>query len=170
MKRVVRIRTLTIMVNDPIVADAGLDTVVLQRSVLQLEGYYPTIGVLWSGTNAISSNALMDSQAGLINPQLLPPGDYTYLLETGSERVTLSILSQLLLTSSVLELSGNVFCVNDGIVPLTDFTPQGGTWEGQALVMLYLARSMRAPELAFMMIYSIGILINELFRYCPIRL
>ena len=77
--------TLTIMVNDPIVADAGLDTVVcFNAPMLQLEGYYPTIGVLWSGTNAISSNALMDSQAGLINPQLLPPGDYTYLLETGS--------------------------------------------------------------------------------------
>ena len=129
--------TLTIMVNDPIVADAGLDTVVcFNAPMLQLEGYYPTIGVLWSGTNAISSNALMDSQAGLINPQLLPPGDYTYLLETGSGTCySFDFVTVTVDPLPVLELSGNdVFCVNDGIVPLTDFTPQGGTWEGTGVV------------------------------------
>ena len=53
------------MVNDPIVADAGLDTVVCFNALmLQLEGYYPTIGVLWSGTNAISSNALYGQPGG----------------------------------------------------------------------------------------------------------
>ncbi|MEC7654026.1 MAG: hypothetical protein VX548_03685, partial [Bacteroidota bacterium] len=65
--------TLQVIVSDPIVADAGLDTTVCYNApLLQLEGFYPDIGVLWSGTNATSENALLNSQTGLINPQLLP--------------------------------------------------------------------------------------------------
>ena len=129
--------TLIITVSDPIVADAGSDTTVCYNAPhLQLEGFSPDIGVLWSGTNAISSNAILDSLTGLINPQLLLPGVYTYQLESGEG----TCLSQDLVSLTVnplpiLSLGGNdVFCVNDEVMPLTTFNPVGGTWEGDGVV------------------------------------
>ena len=120
--------TLTIMVNDPIVADAGLDTVVCFNAPFLAKGYYPTIGVLWSGT--LSRATLLWTARRALSIRIATSGDYTYLLETGSGTCySFDFVTVTVDPLPVLELSGNdVFCVND-IVPLTDFTPQGGTWE-----------------------------------------
>ena len=129
--------TLTIVISDPIVADAGLDALVCYNApFLQLEEYEPEEGIVWSGIGNNASNALLDSQTGLINPQLLLPGDYDYFLEFGvgtcysTDIVTLTVDPL-----PVLTLGGNdVFCVNDEVMPLTTFNPVGGTWEGDGVV------------------------------------
>ncbi|MBT7652917.1 MAG: hypothetical protein HN563_06330, partial [Flavobacteriales bacterium] len=65
--------TVQVIVSELIVANAGLDTIVCHNApLLQLEGFYPDIGVLWSGLNATAENSIINSQTGLINPQLLP--------------------------------------------------------------------------------------------------
>ena len=104
--------------------------------LLQLEGFYPDIGVLWSGLNATAENAIINSQTGLINPQLLPPGDYDYLLEYGAGTCYSSdVITVTVDPLPVIILGGDdVFCANDEIMQLTTFNPDGGTWEGDGVV------------------------------------
>ena len=74
--------TIQVTVTEPVVADAGLDTTVCDNAYpLQLEGYFPTSGVTWSGMTAAAEAALLDAETGLISPAILTPGDYDYLLE-----------------------------------------------------------------------------------------
>ena len=129
--------TLTILITDPIVADAGPDTTVCYNApLLQLEGFYPDIGFVWSGIGAEASNALLDPQTGLINPQLLLPGDYEYTIETGvGTCYSIDTITVTIDPLPVLSLGGDdVFCVNDEVMPLTTFNPVGGTWEGDGVV------------------------------------
>ena len=121
------------MVTEPIVADAGLDTVVCYNApMLQLEGFYPTINVLWTGQSATAQNALYDDATGLINPQMLPPGDYEYMIEFGvGTCYSYDFVTVTVDPLPVFDLeSDDIFCVNNGIVPLTDFTPQAERGKG----------------------------------------
>ena len=129
--------TLTIFISDPIVANAGMDTVVcFNAPFLQLEGYSPVTGVLWSGTDEISDGAMIDAQAGIINPQLLNPGSYTFLLEYGvgtcysTDIVTVTIDPLPVITIS----SDETFCGNLGEESLIIPVPNGGYWFGDNVV------------------------------------
>ena len=125
--------TLTIVISDPIVADAGPDTTVCYNApLLQLEGYYPEIGVLWSGLSPTASGALIDDQLGIINPQLLPPGDYSYMIENGvgtcytNDEIIVSVdpLPVMLIPSD------DTFCGNLWLEELITPNPTGGYWFG----------------------------------------
>jgi PKD repeat protein len=129
--------TLNVIVSDPTVAAAGVDTTVCDNApLLQLEGFYPTTGVLWSSSNPAAQAAIVSASLGLINPALLPPGDYNYLLEFGygtcytQDEITLHVNP----LPAVDIGPDDVFCVNDGQVNLTWATPDGGFWEGPGVV------------------------------------
>jgi len=129
--------TLTILISDPLVADAGMDTVIcFNAPLVQLEGYYPDIGILWSGTEEISDGAVIDAQTGIINPQLLNPGAYTFLLEYGvGTCYSTDIVNVTIDPLPIITLGGgDVVCENDGIVNLSTFDPLGGVWEGTGVL------------------------------------
>ena len=120
--------TLLVSVTSPVTAYAGPDTTVCYNApMLQLEGFFPNIGMLWSGTDPTSTGALIDSQAGLINPQLLPPGSYTYLLEFGAGTCySTDLITVTVDALPVLTLDGDdVFCENDEVMPLSTLNPLG---------------------------------------------
>ncbi len=124
--------TLEVAVVPPVVANAGLDTVVCANApLLQLEGYFPLTGGAWSGMGTAAS-AVVDASAGTLNPQLLAPGTYTFAIEVGTG--TCYSTDQLDVTIDplpVMDLGpSDAFCLNDTLMPLTAATPSGGTWEG----------------------------------------
>ena len=128
--------TLTVVITDPIVADAGLDTVVCYNAPhLQLEGYSPTVGVHWYGITPVAEAAIIDDVTGLINPQLLPPGSYTYEMEYGSG--TCYSTDQVVVTVDplpVIDLGEDEdFCGNLMIEVLSPATPAGGYWFGDII-------------------------------------
>ena len=129
--------TIEVTVTEPVVAYAGLDTTVCDNAYpLQLEGYFPTSGVNWSGMTPASAAALLDAETGLISPVILTPGSYDYLLEFGygtcytRDTVTVNVDALPVITLA----SDDVFCVNDGEPLLTTFSPTGGTWVGLGVV------------------------------------
>ena len=87
-------------------------------------GTSPT-NVTWSSTGA-GGTALLDAATGLIQPALLGPGDYTYLLEYGygtylhtqDERVVHVDPLPMVTTSGT-----DLFCENDGTVVLASGAP-----------------------------------------------
>jgi PKD repeat protein len=101
-----------------------------------LEGFYPDIGVLWSGLNATAENAIINSQTGLINPQLLPPGDYDYLLEYGvgtcysTDTITVTIDPLPVITIA----NADAFCSNLLEENLMTPNPTGGYWFGNNII------------------------------------
>jgi PKD repeat protein len=124
--------TLEVTVVPPVVANAGLDTVVCANApLLHLEGYFPWTGGTWSGVGAAAS-AVVDAAAGTLNPQLLAPGTYTFAIEVGTG--TCYSTDQLDVTIDplpVMDLGpSDAFCLNDTLMPLTWATPIDGTWEG----------------------------------------
>lgn len=126
--------TLTIQINDPLVVDAGLDsTVCYNAPLVQLEGYFPTAGGLWSG---VPNNALIDNQLGVVNPQNLSPGTYTLQLEYGvGTCYSTDFLDLTVDPLPTINLGAtDVFCSNEEVVSLTSFTPFGGIWEGTGVV------------------------------------
>ncbi|MGB0509594.1 MAG: PKD domain-containing protein [Flavobacteriales bacterium] len=127
--------TILVDVTDPVTADAGPDTTVCDNApLLQLGGYFPATNVTWSSTGD-GGTALLDAATGLIQPTLLGPGDYTYLLEYGygtcytlDERVVHVDPLPVVTTSGT-----DLFCENDGTVVLASGAPAGGTWEGNGI-------------------------------------
>ena len=127
--------TILVDVTDPVTADAGPDTTVCDNApLLQLEGYFPATNVTWSATGA-GGAALLDASTGLIQPALLGPGDYSYLLEYGygtcytqDERV-IHIDPLPVVTTS----GSDLFCENEGTVVLASGAPVGGIWEGTGI-------------------------------------
>ena len=127
--------TILVDVTDPVTADAGPDTTVCDNApLLQLGGYFPATNVTWSSTGD-GGTALLDAATGLIQPALLGPGDYTYLLEYGygtcytqDERVVHVDPLPVVTTSGT-----DLFCENDGTVVLASGAPAGGTWEGNGI-------------------------------------
>lgn len=125
--------TIEIDVVAPVVAYAGLDTVVCANApILHLEGFAPATGGLWSGVTPDADAAVISATGGFLNPQALAPGSYDFVIEIGSgtcysaDQITLVVdpLPQLSLGAS------DAFCLNDTLMPLTDATPAGGVWEG----------------------------------------
>jgi large repetitive protein len=126
---------ITIDIEAPQIADAGPDTTVCDNApLLQLNAYFPATNVTWSSTGA-GGGALLDAGTGLVQPALLAPGDYTYLLEYGSgtcytfDDVVVHVDPLPVVTTSVTDL----FCENDGTVVLASGAPAGGTWEGNGI-------------------------------------
>ncbi len=124
--------TLEVTVVPPVVANAGLDTVVCANApLLQLDGFFPLTGGAWSGVGA-AAPAVVDAAAGTLNPQLLAPGTYAFALEVGTGtcyssdalEVTIDALPDMGLGAA------DAFCLNDTLMPLATATPTGGTWEG----------------------------------------
>ena len=129
--------TLTILISDPLVADAGMDTVIcFNAPLVQLEGYYPDIGILWSGTEQISDGAVINAQTGIINPQLLNPGAYTFLLEYGvGTCYSTDIVNVTIDPLPAIDISSDeAFCGNLGEVSLISPIPNGGYWFGDNVV------------------------------------
>ena len=122
---------------EPLIADAGPDVVACDNAFpLQLSGYFPTAGIAWSGTSPGADAGLLDATSGLLSPGLLPPGNYTYLLEYGIG--TCYTADEVSLTVDPLPVMGlgppDALCNNLGTVPLTEATPTGGTWFGNGVV------------------------------------
>lgn len=128
--------TLEVTVVPPVVAWAGSDTVVCANApLLELAGFSPASGGTWSGAGSAAS-AVLDAVAGVINPQTLAPGTYTFLLEVGSGTCYSADEVQVVVDPlPVLALDGaDAFCLNDTLMPLAAATPVGGTWEGPGVV------------------------------------
>ncbi|MAO46120.1 MAG: hypothetical protein CL823_03125 [Crocinitomicaceae bacterium] len=129
--------TIDVQITNLEIAFAGPDTTVcFNAPQINLEDYYPTEGVLWTAINGTPLTALSDNQLGVINPQFLPVGEYDFLLEYGTGTCytndTVSITT-LALPEISLDSQG-IFCSNNGVVSLTQATPQGGVWEGNGVV------------------------------------
>ena len=127
--------TILVDVTDPVTADAGPDTTLCDNApLLQLDGFFPATNVTWSSTGD-GAAALLDAGTGLVQPALLGPGDYTYLLEYGygtcytQDEKVVHVDPLPVVTTSVT----NLFCENEGTVVLTSGEPAGGTWEGQGV-------------------------------------
>jgi PKD repeat protein len=129
--------TLLFHVNEPLVAIAGLDTIVcINGPMLQLENFFPTEFITWEGIGNEANNALIDNQIGLINPQLLSAGSYDYTIEYGSGTCySFDILEVYINALPVITFEEeNEFCGNLYIQELTDVMPSGGYWFGDNVV------------------------------------
>ena len=127
---------LNVTIAEPLVADAGPNLIACDNdSPLQIEGYFPTNDVDWTGTSSGAEAGLLDSDTGLLSPGLLPPGSYTYLLSYGvGTCYTEDELSLTIDPLPELTLDGpDAFCNNLGTVSLTNATPSGGTWFGNGV-------------------------------------
>ena len=125
--------TLTITVNEPVIAEAGLDTTVCANApLLQLEGFSPMAWVNWFSDEAEAQAAVVDAAAGVVNPQALSPGEHTFAMEYGtgtcytrdSMRVFVDALPELTLGDP------NAWCGNLTDQTLSQAFPAGGTWFG----------------------------------------
>ncbi len=125
--------TIEIEVVAPVVANAGLDTVACANAPeVELAGFAPVAGGIWSGIAAAGQAGLVNNTAGIIDPQALAPGAYGFVLEVGTGTCysadTLTLVVEPL---PQLTLGGaDAFCLNDTLMPLTLAEPAGGTWEG----------------------------------------
>ena len=124
--------TIVVDITDPVDADAGADEVVCDNAgPLQLAGFFPTSNVTWSGSGA-GAAALLDASTGLIDPALLTPGDYTYLLSYGNGTCYTEDEMEVHVDPlpAVSTTGTDIFCGNDGAIALSPPNPLGGTWEG----------------------------------------
>ena len=127
---------ITIDIQDPVVADAGLDVTACDNAFpLQLNGF-PQVDAVWSGATTEATSGLLDDATGLLSPGILSPGTYSFFIQTGvgtcfSEDAVTVTIDPL----PVLDIAApDAFCANLGIVSLTPATPAGGNWFGTGIV------------------------------------
>jgi len=125
--------TLEVIVAEPTEAYAGVDTTACNNAPqVQLLNYIPITGISWLGVGGEASMALLNSQQGIIDPQLLSPGSHEFTIEYGigtcytSDNVTVYIDA---LPEIDLGLSEQ-FCHNLGEQVLNTASPIGGYWFG----------------------------------------
>lgn len=124
--------SLQVTVSAPVVANAGPDvTLCLNDGIYQLVGFNPAAGGEWNG------NGLIDTDLGIVDPEVAGVGTYTLEIEFGSgtcytaDEMTLEILGLPTVDSG----PGAVVCGNAAIFDLEDFVPAtGGTWEGTGII------------------------------------
>ena len=128
--------TIEVTVTEPVVADAGLDTTVCDNAYpLQLEGYFPTSAVSWSGMDAEAQGALLDDETGLLSPGILTPGSHDYLLEYGVGTCYTNDVVTVFVDPLPTISPGppDAFCANLGVQLLAAMSPAGGTWYGTGI-------------------------------------
>jgi PKD repeat protein len=120
---------LTVTVIEPVVAEAGPpQSICLNNGAYELQNFMPINNITWSGTGISNSN-------GTFDPLVSGVGDFTLTLEFGAgtcfttDQVTVTVLPL-----PVMSVTDNpVFCGNQGISDLGDFSPIGGWWEGTGI-------------------------------------
>jgi len=129
--------TLQVIVAEPIEAYAGIDTTACNNAPqILLLNYSPDIGVNWLGNGVEAEASLLNSQQGIIDPQLLSPGAHQFTIEYGigtcytSDNITVSIdaLPEINLGAS------EQYCHNLGEQMLNSATPFGGYWFGTNII------------------------------------
>lgn len=121
---------ITVTVIEPVVANAGFDqSICLNNGAYALQGFTPLNGVTWSGTGVVNAS-------GTFDPLVSGEGSFDLTLAFGSgtcfssDQVTVTVLPL-----PVIDVATDpVFCGNDGISDLGDFSPIGGQWEGTGIV------------------------------------
>ena len=115
----------------PVIADAGPDeSICLNNGALQLAGFSPVADVNWFGDGVI------DAATGVFDPLLTNDGIFTLYMEFGSGTCySIDSIEVEVLPLPVLDAgSSSEFCGNVGLQSLEDFSPLGGTWEGNGIV------------------------------------
>lgn len=114
----------------PVVADAGADqSICLNNGLYELQGFTPLNNVTWSGDGIVD-------ESGTFDPSESGAGDFELTIEFGSgtcytvDQMTLTVIPLPELTVT----EDPVFCGNDGVSSLGDFSPFGGWWEGTGIV------------------------------------
>ncbi len=121
---------IAVSVVPPVDANAGDDfAICLNNGALQLENFVPENGGSWHGTGIVDA-------AGVFDPLIAGSGAVTLTFEFGvGTCFTSDELEVTVLDLPVISVTSDpVFCGNDGVSDLGDFSPIGGWWEGEGIV------------------------------------
>ena len=118
--------TLDIIVTFGDTVYAGVDdTICIDNGQLTLGGYMPNSGT-WSG------NGIIDANLGIFDPTVSGTGTHT-LTYTFGVGTCLKTDTKTIFVDALPNVSAGVdesICINNGILTLMSYTPQGGIWSG----------------------------------------
>lgn len=121
--------TIDIAVIDPPTIYAGVnDTICINTGTLQLTGFVPGTGGIWSG------NGIVNNQTGLFDPLIAGGGQHPLVYTFGVGNCQVKDTTQINVIAVAIEAGANrVACLDDVPLQLTGFAPAGGVWTGAGI-------------------------------------